>query len=182
MIENFLEIAKDYFNIFDAVVFIIFIYCVIQCTGKGFTLSFFSFMKWVGALIITFIIHPKLQPWVSDYINSPFINGIGLGIIIYFTALFILILFGKFLNNSMKWTGFGSMDKTFGFFFGIFKGYVVSVCLFALLNWFYPLNKWGIEVDKSFTFSFLKNSSDVLIDEFPEYQEFENTKDKIEKI
>ena len=41
MIENFLEIAKDYFNIFDAVVFIIFIYCVIQCTGKGFTLSFF---------------------------------------------------------------------------------------------------------------------------------------------
>ena len=82
----------------------------------------------------------------------------------------------------MKWTGFGSMDKTFGFFFGIFKGYVVSVCLFALLNRFYPLNKWGIEVDKSFTFSFLKNSSDVLIDEFPEYQEFENTKDKIEKI
>ena len=51
-----------------------------------------------------------------------------------------------------------------------------------LLNLFYPLNKWGIEVDKSFTFSFLKNSSDVLIDEFPEYQEFENTKDKIEKI
>ena len=82
----------------------------------------------------------------------------------------------------MKWTGFGSMDKTFGFFFGIFKGYVVSVCLFALLNWFYPLDKWGIEVDKSFTYSFLKNGSDVLIDEFPEYQEFENTKDKIEKI
>ena len=76
---------------------------------------------------------------------------------------------------------FGSMDKTFGFFFGIFKGYVVSVCLFALLNWFYPLDKWGIEVDKSFTYSFLKNGSDVLIDEFPEYQEFENTKDKIEK-
>ena len=68
------------------------------------------------------------------------------------------------------------------FFFGVFKGYVVSVCLFSLLNWFYPLDKWGIEVDKSFTFSFLKNSSDVLIDEFPEYQEFENTKDKIEKI
>ena len=117
MIENFLEIAKDYFNTFDTVVFIIFIYCIIQCTSKGFTLSFFSFMKWVGALIITFIIHPKLQPWVSDYIDSPFINGIGLGIIIYFTALFILILFSKFLNNSMKWTGFGSMDKTFGFFF-----------------------------------------------------------------
>ena len=122
MIENFLEIAKDYFNTFDTVVFIIFIYCIIQCTGKGFTLSFFSFMKWVGALIITFIIHPKLQPWVSDYIDSPFINGIGLGIIIYFTALFILILFSKFLNNSMKWTGFGSMDKTFGFFLVYLKG------------------------------------------------------------
>ena len=57
-------------NIFDAIVTLIFIYSVIQCFLKGFSLSLISFMKWVLSTILTIILVPKLQPTVSDYIES----------------------------------------------------------------------------------------------------------------
>ena len=69
-----------------------------------------------------------------------------------------------------------------GLFFGVFKGYVVSVCLYSIVNWFYPFNNWNIEVEKSLTFNFVKKGSEILIDEFPKIEDFDNTKEKIEKI
>ena len=47
---------------------------------KGFSLSLISFMKWIFSTIITIILVPKFQPVVSEYIESEFINNVGLGI------------------------------------------------------------------------------------------------------
>ena len=74
------------------------------------------------------------------------------------------------------------MDKTFGFFFGFFKGYIVSVCLFSIINWFYPFNNWSIKIDKALTYNFIKNSSEILVEEFPEYRDLKDSKEKIENI
>ena len=84
-------------------------------------------MKWILATVITIILVPKLQPIVSDYIESAFINNIGLSVIIFIFSLFLLILLGKALGRAITWTGVGSIDKSFGLLFGIFKGYIVSV-------------------------------------------------------
>ena len=56
---------------------------------KGFSLSLISFMKWVFSTIVTIILVPKLQPIVSDYIESDFINSVGLGIVIFIITLFL---------------------------------------------------------------------------------------------
>ena len=101
-------------------------------------------MKWVLSTIVTIIFVPKLQPTVSQYIESDFINNVGLGIIIFIFTLFLTIVIGKALGKAVTWTGVGSIDKTFGMIFGVFKGYVVSVCIFSILNWFYPLQNWYI--------------------------------------
>ena len=176
---------EDLFNsvaLFDLIFLLIMIYIIIQCAMRGFTLSLISFMKYVLALILTIYLVPKFQPWVSEYIDSPFINNIGLGILIFIISLFVTVMIGKVFRSSMKWTGFGPMDKTFGLLFGFFKGYVVSVCIFTVINWFYPFNNWNIDVNKSISFNFIKNGSLILIDEFPKYEDFENTKEKIDKI
>ena len=100
-------------------------------------------MKWVLSTVVTIILVPKLQPIVSDYIQSEFINSVGLGIAIFIITLFIIILIGKTLSKAVTWTGVGSIDKIFGFLFGFFKGYVVSICLFSIFNWFLSLPKLG---------------------------------------
>jgi membrane protein required for colicin V production len=139
-------------------------------------------MKWVVSTVATIILVPKLQPTVSEYIQSEFINNIGLGIAIFFFALFLTILVGKTLSRAVTWTGVGSIDKSFGFLFGIFKGYVVSVCVFSILNWFYPYDNWGISAKEAFTFEIVYKGSEMLVEEFPSSEDLIDTKEKIEEI
>ena len=178
----FLEDLTNFINLFDIFFLIVLIYNIIQCFVKGFSLSLISFMKWVLSTIITIILVPKLQPIVSEYVQSEFINNMGLGIAIFILTLFIIILIGKTLSKAVTWTGVGSIDKGFGFLFGFFKGYIVSVCLFSIFNWFYPYQNWGISVDKAISFSLINKGSKILIDEFPSSEDFIDTKEKIEKI
>ncbi len=180
--SSFFENIFNNLNLFDISVSIIFIYSIIQCYLKGFSLSLISFMKWVISTVITIILVPKLQPTVSDYIESQFINNFGLGFAIFIFTLFLTIVIGKTLGKAVTWTGVGSIDKTFGMLFGIFKGYVVCVCIFSILNWFYPFKNWGISAEEAITFNFINKGSEILVEEFPSSEDFIDTKEKIEKI
>tara|TARA_B100001248_G_scaffold261750_1_gene254082 strand:+ start:2009 stop:2557 length:549 start_codon:yes stop_codon:yes gene_type:complete len=182
MINNFFDYFINSLNFFDTFVAIIFIYCIVQCFLKGFSLSLISFMKWIISTIITIILVPKLQPVVREYIESEFINNVGLGIAIFIISLFIIILMGKTLSKAVTWTGVGSIDKTFGLIFGVFKGYIVSVCIFSILNWFYPYKNWGISAEDAISFEVIIKGSEILIEEFPSNEDFIDTKEKIEKI
>ena len=180
-----IEILQDFFdiiNFFDIIVLIILIYNVLQCFYKGFSLSLISFSKWILSTIVTIILVPKLQPIVSDYIQSEFINNVGLGITIFIFTLFLTIIVGKTLSKAITWTGVGSIDKVFGFLFGFFKGYIVCVCLFSIFNWFYPHQNWGISAEDAISFNYISKGSEILVDEFPSSEEFIDTKEKIEKI
>ena len=180
-----IDSLKDFIasiNLFDFFFLLIMIYCVIQCFAKGFSLSIISFMKWVLSTVVTIILVPKFQPIVSKYIESEFINSIGLGVAIFVFTLFITILIGKTLSRAVTWTGVGSIDKGFGFLFGIFKGYIVSVCLFSIFNWFYPFQNWGISAEEAFSFNLISKGSKILIEEFPSSEDFIETNEKIENI
>ena len=182
MIANTLEYFTKSVNTLDIFFLVILIYYVVQCFLKGFSLSLISFMKWVLSTIITIILVPKLQPIVSEYIQSEFINNIGLGVVIFIFTLFVTILIGKTLSKAITWTGVGPIDKGFGFLFGFFKGYIVSVCLFSIFNWFYPYQNWGISAEDAFSFNIIVKGSEILIEEFPSSEDFIDTKEKIEKI
>ena len=182
MIKDFFESLLININIFDCVISFIFIYCVIQCFLKGFSLSLISFMKWILSTVVTIISVPKLQPIISDHIQSEFVNNVGLGIAIFVITLFIIILIGKTLSKAVTWTGVGSIDKVFGFLFGFFKGYVVCICLFSIFNWFYPYQNWGISAEDAISFNLISKGSEILIEEFPSNEDFIDTKEKIEKI
>jgi membrane protein required for colicin V production len=178
LINNFV----DDINLLDIFFLIILVYNVIQCFLKGFSLSLILFMKWILSAVITIILVPKLQPAVSDYIQSEFINSLGLGIAIFIFTLFVTILIGKTLSKAVTWTGVGSIDRVFGFLFGFFKGYIVCICLFSIFNWFYPYQNWGISADDAISFNLINKGSKILIEEFPSNKDFINTKEKIEKI
>ena len=169
--------------VFDLIVFLITIYSLVQCAAKGFMLSLLSFSKWLLALVITIVLVPKLNPWVQNYIESKFISDIGLGIFIYIISLFIIINIGKAISSAVTWTGLGTADKTFGLIFGIFKGYIVCVCVFSLLNWFYPHEKWPLKTEGTYSFEIIYKGSEFLIEGFPKSEDYyDDTKEKIEKI
>ena len=179
---DFIKDFIDSVNLLDIFFLVILIYNVIQCFLKGFSLSLISFMKWVLSTVVTIILVPKLQPIVSEYIQSEFVNSLGLGIAVFIITLFIIILIGKTLSKAVTWTGVGSIDKVFGFLFGFFKGYIVCICLFSIFNWFYPYQNWGISAEDAISYNLISKGSEILIEEFPSNEDFIDTKEKIEKI
>ena len=181
MVNDSIELIKN-INLFDVFISLIFIYSIIQCFMKGFSLSLISSMKWIVSTIVTIILVPKLQPVVKNYIDSEFINNVGLGAGIFIITLFLTIVIGKSISRAVTWTGVGSIDKTFGILFGFFKGYVISVCIFSILNWFYPYKNWGISAEDAISFNLIQKGSHILVEEFPTGEDFKDTKEKIEKF
>tara|TARA_Y100000741_G_C18112393_1_gene501488 strand:+ start:223 stop:771 length:549 start_codon:yes stop_codon:yes gene_type:complete len=180
---SLIETIQNNIAVFDLIVVLIIIYSMAQCAAKGFTLSLLSFSKWLISLIITIILVPKLNPWVQEYIESKFVADIGLGIFIFIVTLFIIINISKAIRKAVTWSGLGSVDKSFGLVFGFFKGYIICVCIFSLLNWFYPHQKWTIKTEGTYSFEAIYNGSTFLIEEFPQSKDYyKKTEEKIEKI
>ena len=181
--NSMIDFIQNTISAFDLIVFLIILYSIAQCGAKGFMRSLLSFSKWLIALIITIILVPKLNPLVQDYVESKFISDIGLGIFIYIVSLFIIINIGKAVSSAVTWSGLGSVDKTFGLIFGIFKGYIICICIFSLFNWFYPHKKWPIETEGTYSFEIIYKGSQFLIDEFPNSKDYyEETGEKIDNI
>ena len=181
--SDVIEFIQNSISAFDLIVVLIVIYSMAQCSTKGFMRSLLSFSKWLLALIITIILVPKFNPWVEEYVESKFISDIGLGIFIYVLSLFIIINIGKAISSAVTYSGFGAVDKSFGLLFGIFKGYVICVCVFSLCNWFYPHKNWPIETEDTYSFEIIYKGSEFLIEEFPNSKDYyEETEEKIEKI
>ena len=181
--SNIIDFIQSNISVFDLIVTLIIIYSMIQCAAKGFMLSLLSFSKWVLALIITIILVPKFNPIVEDYIDSQFVTDIGLGIFIYIVSLFIIINLGKILGNVVTYTGLGSVDKSFGLLFGVFKGYVICVCMFSLINWFYPHEKWPVKGEGTYSFNIIYKGSMFLVEEFPNSKNYyDETEEKLENI
>jgi len=181
--SNVIELIQNSISAFDLIVFLIIAYSMAQCAAKGFLRSLLSFLKWLLALIITIILVPKLNPWVGDFIESEFVTDIVLGVFVYIISLFIIINIAKAIGSAVTWTGLGSVDKIFGLFFGLFKGYVICVCIFSILNWFYPHQKWPLKAEGTYSFEIIYKGSEFLIDEFPNSKDYyKETEEKIEKI
>jgi len=180
--DSALEFIKNNITTFDLVVVLITIYSMTQCATKGFTLSLLSFSKWLIALIVTTVLVPNFSPFLEDYIESKFVADIGLGIFIFMLALFITINIGKAISSTITWSGLGMVDKTFGLIFGIFKGGLICVCVFTLVNWFYPHQKWAIATKDTISFQRIYEISEILVKKFPNREDYYKTKEKIKEI
>ena len=76
MFDSLISFIKENIVLFDVLFLIFIIYFAFQCFAKGFFLSLVSFLKWVLALIITIILVPKFEPYISDYVNNQYVSGI----------------------------------------------------------------------------------------------------------
>ena len=180
-----LDALKDFYeaiSIIDLIYLLISIFSLIQCYKKGFVLSILSMAKWLLAYIITLILFPKIKPYLKGTIDSEYILDVGLGIAIFIVVIFLVLLINKGISKAVTYTGIGGLDKTFGFFFGFIKAYIISVCIFSGFHIVYNHDKWPINKDQSYVFPYLKKGSNYLIKEFPNEKTYQDSKEKIEEL
>ena len=180
-----MEILKEFFNsisIIDLIYLIITIMSLIKCYNKGFILSVLAMAKWLLAYILTLVIFPRIKPYVKDIIDNEYILDICLGISIFIIVIFLILLVNKGISKAIRYTGLGSLDTIFGFFFGFVRSYIIAVCIFSVVHIVYNQDKWPINSDKSYIFPYLEKGSNYLLKEFPDEKTYQDSKEKIEEL
>ena len=180
-----LDVFKDFYNsisIIDLAYLLITLFSLIKCYKKGFVLSVLSMAKWLLAYIITLIIFPKIKPYIEDVIDNEYVLDIVLGLSIFIIVLFIVLMINKGISKAVSYSGIGTLDKIFGFFFGFLRAYVISVCIFATIDIIYNHNKWPINLDQSISFPYVLKGSNYLIKEFPNEKNYQDTKEKVQEL
>jgi membrane protein required for colicin V production len=179
------EALKDFYestSIIDLLYLIITIVSLIQCYKKGFVLSILSIAKWLFAYVITLIIFPRIKPYFEDIIDNEYVLDLSLGINIFVLVIFLILLINKGISKAVSYTGIGGLDKTFGFFFGFIRGYIIAVCIFSGIHIVYNYDKWPLNNNQSYIFPYLEKGSNYLIKEFPNEKTYQNSKEKIEEL
>ena len=169
-------------SIIDLSYIIITIFSLIKCFKKGFVLSILSMAKWLLAYVITLLIFPRIKPYFKDIIDNEYVLDIGLGITIFVVVIFLVLMINKGISRAIRYTGIGSLDTVFGFFFGFIRAYIISICIFSGAHIVYNYDKWPINLDKSYIFPYLEKGSNYLLKEFPNEKTYQNSKEKIEEL
>ena len=180
-----LDILKDFYaaiSFIDLIYLIITIFSLISCYKKGFVLSILSMAKWLFAYVITLIIFPRVKPYLKDIIDNEYVLDISLGVAIFIIVIFLVLMINKGISKAVRYTGIGSLDTAFGFFFGFLRAYIVSVCIFSGIHIVYNYDKWPINLNKSYIFPYLEKGSNYLLKEFPNEKTYQNSKEKIEEL
>ena len=172
----------DKILIFDLIYLALTILSLIKCVSKGFVLSLLSASKWLLAYVLTLFLFPKSKPYVKDVIDNEYILDIILGVSIFVIIIFLILLINKGVSRAVSYSGIGTLDKIFGFFFGFLRAYVISVCIFATLDIIYNHKKWPINLDHSYTFPYVMKGSNYLIKEFPNEKDYQDTKEKVQEL
>jgi len=179
------DVLVDFYentSIIDLLYLVLTIFSLIKSYKKGFVLSILSMAKWLVAYIITLIIFPKIKPYFKNIIDNEYVLDVGLGITIFVVVIFLVLMINKGISKAINFTGLGSLDTVFGFFFGFIRAYIISVCIFSAVHIVYNYDKWPINLDRSFVFPYLEKGSNYLLKEFPNEKTYQDSKEKIEDL
>ena len=180
-----IEVIKGFFkliSIIDIFYLVITLLSLIKCYKKGFVLSVLSMAKWLLAYVITLILFPRIKPYLKNIIDNEYVLDIGLGITIFVVIIFIVLMVNKSISKALRYTGIGSLDTIFGFFFGFLRAYIISICIFSGVHIVYNYDKWPININESYIFPYLEKGSNYLLKEFPDKKTYQDSKEKIEEL
>ncbi len=178
------EIFKIFNNIssFDLIYIFFTLLSLIKCYRKGFVLSILAASKWLLAYVLTLIIFPRIKPLVEGVIDSEYVLDIILGVGIFVIIIFLILMINKGIGKAVTYSGLGTLDKVFGFFFGFLRSYVICVCIFSTISIIYNYEKWPLDFEKSFTFPYVEKGSNYLIKEFPNEENYNDAKEKVQEL
>ena len=169
-------------SIIDLIFCVITILSLVRGYKKGFVLSVLSMAKWLLAYVITLILFPRIKPYLEDIIDNEYVLDVSLGVAIFIVVVFIILLVNKGISKAVRYTGIGSLDTMFGFFFGFFRAYIISVCIFSAIHIVYNHDKWPLNINKSYIFPYLEKGSIYILKEFPDEKTYQESKEKIEDL
>jgi membrane protein required for colicin V production len=101
---------------------------------RGFTREVLSIFSWAMAAVAALYLTPKYSGLLSPYINNPSIAQIAFAAGVFVVTLIVVSLITFRISDSVLDSRVGALDRTFGFIFGLARGFLLVAIVFILFT------------------------------------------------
>ena len=101
---------------------------------RGFTREVLSIFSWAMAAVAALYLTPKYSGMLSPYINNPSIAQIAFAAGVFIVTLIVVSLITFRISDSVLDSRVGALDRTFGFIFGLARGFLLVAIVFILFT------------------------------------------------
>ena len=101
---------------------------------RGFTREVLSIFSWAMAAVAALYLTPKYSGMLSPYINNPSIAQIAFAAGVFVVTLIVVSLITFRISDSVLDSRVGALDRTFGFIFGLARGFLLVAIVFILFT------------------------------------------------
>lgn len=123
----------------DIVVIVILALSALLAFMRGMVRETFSLLGWIaGAVAVVFLL-PVARPYVAQVISSEIVGDVLAGTVIFIVVLVIVALLSAKLAERVRQSSLGSLDRSLGLLYGLFRGAVLACLGYLLLSWAYSL-------------------------------------------
>lgn len=126
------------FNAVDIAVVGVLIISGLMAFSRGLVREVLSIGAWVGAAVVTVYAFPHLQGFTRAYIKNGLLADIATGVAIFVVTLFVCTAVSHMLSRNVRGSGFGALDRSLGFLFGLARGAVLVCLAYLMFTWAVP--------------------------------------------
>ena len=140
---------------------------------RGFSHESLSLINWILALLISYNFGGKFTNLINKFVNNLFFSN-GFSYLLTFLIIFVFFsILTKKISSLVKKSQIGFVDRTGGFFFGIFRGYLIVCLCFFSFHFFYKGEKFEWIEKSKFNFVTLITNEKIvnLLEEESEFAE-----------
>ena len=161
------------FTVVDAGVGVIVFVSAMLAYSRGFTRELFAIGGWILAAIAAFYGAPMLEPLIRELpvvgnflADSCIISMIAAFTIVVAAALLVLSIFTPMIAGLVLDSPLGSMDRLFGFIFGIARGILLVAIAFLIYTEFSGAESWE-PLDNAASRSVFEETSALIVQNLP---------------
>ena len=141
---------------------------------RGFSHESLSLINWILALLVSYNFGGNLTNLINKFVNNLFFSN-GISYLLTFLMIFIFFsILTKKISSLIKKSQIGFVDRTGGFFFGIFRGYLIICLCFFSFDFFFKGGKFEWIEKSKFNFVTLI-TNEKIVNFLEEESEFAET-------
>lgn len=122
------------FSWLDVILIVIMLVSGFLAMVRGFTREVLSIFSWAVAAVAALYLTPKYWNSVETYFPSPAIAQVAFAVGVFLLTLIIVSLITFRISDRVLDSRVGALDRTFGFIFGLARGFLLVAIVFILFS------------------------------------------------
>src|SRR5579883_607847 len=136
---------------------------------RGFMREILSIAAWGAAAVVTLYSFQKLLPTAKTYFTNDTVAAVVVVAGVFLGTLIVVSVITVRISDMILDSRIGALDRTLGFLFGLGRGLLIVVVMFAFYDWFQPKSQPGWIANAKSLFV-LKNLRDDIISMSPDIE------------